>query len=58
MLKKKNRNCKQRELKTGVSEVIGVVKLSETKVCAKGQKKDESDSRSEVYGKSVLLPFG
>ena len=51
LLKKNGRNCKQSELKTGgemevnegeVSEVVGVVKLSETEVCTEDQEKDES----------------
>jgi hypothetical protein len=42
LLKKNDRKCKQRELKTGgemevnedeVLEVVGVLKLSETEVC-------------------------
>lgn len=51
MLKKNGRKYKQRVLKTGgevevnegeVSEVVGVVKLSETEVCTEDQEKDES----------------
>ena len=67
MLKKNGRKCKQSEQKTGgemevnerkVSEVVGVVKFSEPEACTVGQDKDESDSRSEVFGKSGPLPFG
>ena len=55
MLKKNGRKCKQSELYTGsktggemevndaeVSEVVSVVKFSESVACTEGQEKDES----------------